>query len=58
MGPPETFIWEYPMTDDSWEVEFHEFIEDIEKNRTPLAGLQDAHEALKIVEEIYRISQP
>ena len=22
MGPPETTIWEYPMEDDSWAVEF------------------------------------
>jgi len=29
MGPPETFAWEYPMADNSWEVEFNEFIEDI-----------------------------
>lgn len=57
MGPPETFIWEYPMVDDSWEVEFNEFIEDISKNRQPAAGLVDAQAALRIVEEIYRISQ-
>lgn len=58
MGPPETHMWEYPMADDSWQVEFDEFIEDIKQKRSPAAGLQDAHAALKIVEEIYRISQP
>lgn len=58
MGPPETFIWEYPMADDSWEVELNEFIEDIKFNRQPAPGLQDAQAALRIVEEIYRISQP
>lgn len=58
MGPPETCIWEYPMVDDSWECEFNEFIEDIDKNRQPAAGLYDAQAALRIVEEIYRISQP
>jgi predicted dehydrogenase len=57
MGPPETFIWEYPMADDSWEVEFKEFIEDIQHHRQPNPGLQDARATLKIVEEIYRISQ-
>ncbi|NDE98610.1 MAG: gfo/Idh/MocA family oxidoreductase, partial [Verrucomicrobia bacterium] len=56
MGPPETFIWEYPMADDSWEVEFAEFIEDINQQRQPAASIHDAHAALKIVEEIYRIS--
>ncbi len=56
MGPPETFIWEYPMADDSWKVEFAEFLEDIKQKRQPAAGIHDAHAALKIVEEIYRIS--
>jgi predicted dehydrogenase len=56
MGPPETFSWEYPMADNSWEVELTEFLEDIKTNRQPAAGLHDAHAALKIVEEIYRIS--
>jgi predicted dehydrogenase len=56
MGPPETFAWEYPMADDSWEVELAEFIEDIKTNRQPAVGLHDAHSALTIVEEIYRIS--
>jgi predicted dehydrogenase len=56
MGPPETFSWEYPMEDNSWEMEFAEFLMDIQQNRQPSASLQDAHAALKIVEEIYRIS--
>jgi predicted dehydrogenase len=56
MGPPETFIWEYPMADDSWEVEFAEFVEDISQNRQPAASIHDAHAALHIVEEIYRMS--
>ena len=57
MGPPETFIWEYPMADDSWAVEFDEFLQDIKQNRMPQASLRDAQAALRIVEEIYRISQ-
>lgn len=57
MGPPETFIWEYPMADDSWEVEFKNFVEDIRLNRQPEVSLVDAQAALRIVEEIYRISQ-
>jgi predicted dehydrogenase len=56
MGPPETTSWEYPMGDDSWAVEVADFFEDIRLNRAPTAGLVDAHEALKIVEEIYRES--
>lgn len=57
MGPPETTIWEFPMTDNSWDLEFAEFLEDIQQNRQPAASIQDAHAALKIVEEIYRISK-
>jgi len=56
MGPPETTSWEYPMVDDSWAVEMAEFFEDIRLGRAPAASLVDAHEALKIVEEIYRES--
>lgn len=56
MGPPETFAWEYPMADNSWEVEFAEFLEDIKLGRQPAANLHDAQEALKIVEKIYKVS--
>jgi predicted dehydrogenase len=56
MGPPETTSWEYPMADNSWDVEFAEFLEDIRLNRQPSAGVRDAIEALTIIEKIYRIS--
>ncbi len=56
MGPPETLSWEYPMGDDSWAVEFSEFYEDILLNRKPKASLHDAHQALVIVEKIYKES--
>jgi len=56
MGPPETTSWEYPMGDDSWEVEMAEFYDDIRLNRTPAAGLGDAYAALKIIEQIYKES--
>lgn len=57
MGPPETHMWEFPMADDSWEVEFKEFLDDIAKKRAPAPGLTDAHAALHIVETIYRMSK-
>jgi predicted dehydrogenase len=53
MGPPETTIWEYPRGDDSWQVEFAEFLEDIRLGRTPSASLADARAVLTIVERIY-----
>ena len=56
MGPPETVSWEYPMSDDSWEVEMAEFYEDIQLDRPPSAGLNDAYQALKIIEKIYKES--
>ena len=56
MGPPETTIWEYPMGDHSWTLEFEEFLEDIRLQRTPSANLWDARAALSIVEQIYKES--
>jgi predicted dehydrogenase len=53
MGPPETTSWEYPMGDNSWEVEMTEFFEDIRLDREPAAGLRDAQAALKIIESVY-----
>ena len=56
MGPPETVSWEYPMGDDSWEVEMAEFYEDIQLDRAPAAGINDAYQALKVIEKIYKDS--
>ncbi|MES2212643.1 MAG: Gfo/Idh/MocA family oxidoreductase [Pseudomonadota bacterium] len=56
MGPPDTTSWEYPMADDSWSFELAEFYDDIRLNRTPEAGLQDALEALRIIEIVYKES--
>ena len=56
MGPPETQIWEYPMEDNSWKIEFNEFLQDIELRREPAAGLKDAYAALSIVKKIYKMS--
>jgi len=56
MGPPETMAWEYPMADDSWEVEVAEFFDDVRVDRTPSAGLRDAVECLKIVQAVYKES--
>ena len=57
MGPPETTIWEYPMGDRSWEVEFAEFLEDIRLGRKPSSNLDDAKSALQIIEKIYEQSK-
>ena len=56
MGPPETTAWEYPRGDDSWGLEFREFLDDIEQRRIPSAGLAEAHAALDVVRKIYEAS--
>lgn len=53
MGPPPTTIWEYPMPDRSWEVEFAEFLEDIRLHRQPRPGIAEAQAALRLVERAY-----
>ncbi|HEV8434161.1 MAG TPA: Gfo/Idh/MocA family oxidoreductase [Thermoanaerobaculia bacterium] len=57
MGPPETTAWEYPRGDQSWELEFREFAEDIALHRTPAAGLAEARAALEVVKRIYEGSK-
>lgn len=56
MGPPETTAWEYPMADDSWVMELQEFLDDIELDRAPAAGLDAALAALTVVQQIYKAS--
>jgi predicted dehydrogenase len=56
MGPPDTTIWEYPRGDNSWALEFTEFLEDVQLNRMPSANLNDARAAILVVEKIYKDS--
>jgi predicted dehydrogenase len=44
------------MADNSWEREMGEFLQDIENNRQPTAGLEDALAVLEIVSQIYERS--
>lgn len=54
MGPPETFAWEYPMGDNSWDLEFEAFLEDIRLGREPNPGVRDAQAALRVIETVYK----
>jgi predicted dehydrogenase len=54
MGPPETTAWDYPMPDDSWTVEFAQFVEDVRCSRMPAVGLADARAVLSVIERVYR----
>jgi predicted dehydrogenase len=56
MGPPQTTTWEYPMPDNSWDIEMTEFLEDIRTGRDPVPGLAEAIAALSIVARIYERS--
>jgi predicted dehydrogenase len=56
MGPPPATIYEFPMADNSWDLEVSEFFEDIRLGRAPQPGIKDAQAALRIVEELYRRS--
>jgi hypothetical protein len=56
MGIPDTKIYEFPGTDESWKIEMTEFEGDVQLKRQPAAGLAEARAALQIVEEIYRKS--
>jgi predicted dehydrogenase len=53
LGPPQTTIWEYPFPDNSFRLEFEEFLAAIREKRTPLGNLYDARAALEIVRKVY-----
>ena len=53
MGPPPTTIYEFPMADNSWELELSEFLRDIRENREPSPGIEDAQAVLRLVEALY-----
>ncbi len=53
MGPPETTIWEYPGEDLSWRDEFRHFHDCITAGEQPLGTLEDAVEALTIIQRVY-----
>ena len=58
MGPPQTTVWDFPRSDESWKSEMDEFFEDIRLKRTPVPGLKEAKAALKVVERIYAQPRP
>jgi predicted dehydrogenase len=53
MGPPETQIWEYPMEDNSWAVEWSAFLKDIHEGTVTGATLEEGVKALEAVEAVY-----
>ena len=53
MGPPETYIYEFPMEDNSWEVEINEFISNILKDKKSDSSLENAINILEIIDKAY-----
>ncbi len=53
MGPPETNIYEYPMADNSWLIEFESFIDDIIHRSNTDCGLVSAQNVLEIIDKSY-----
>jgi predicted dehydrogenase len=50
----KTTMWDFPEKDNSWELEWKEFVHDIKLQRFPSVNLYDSLEAMKIVEKIYK----
>jgi predicted dehydrogenase len=55
MGPPEATSWEYRGEDESWALEFNDFVEAINTGKPLSCDLNDAFQTLKIVDKIYKI---
>jgi len=54
MGPPETTAWDFPGTDNSWQLELNYFAECTRNGREPQGNLRDAHAVLKIIDALYK----
>jgi predicted dehydrogenase len=53
MGPPDAVIYEYAPFDRSWALEWADFSHAVRDGRRPCGDVQDALEALRIVDRIY-----
>jgi predicted dehydrogenase len=53
LTPPETFVWEYPGEDKSWDLELEEFIKAIQEKREPIGNIYDAKANLDIIKILY-----
>ena len=55
-GPPEEHTQEFPGPDESWRVEWQEFLAAIREQREPIGSGTDGVEALRLIEAVYRAS--
>jgi predicted dehydrogenase len=54
MGIPDMQNWDFPSRDDSWNLEFLDFIEKIRSNSTETENLKSSIKVLKLIEDIYK----
>jgi len=53
MGIPDTKVYEFPGSDESWRNEMIQFEEDVRNQRHSDAGLKEARAAMEVVETLY-----
>ena len=54
---PKIFSWKFNKKDHSWSRELNEFYKDIQFNRNPNPGLQQASSVLHVIKKIYKINK-
>jgi predicted dehydrogenase len=57
MGPPDTTIYEYPGSDQSWKKEYLQFLDDIEQQRDTEPNLTSTSHVLSVIEKVYQAHQ-
>ena len=57
MGPPKTTVWEYPGEDQSWRMEFQDFVGAINTRGQVSGNLEDAYKTFEIVEKVLKNNQ-
>jgi predicted dehydrogenase len=54
MGPPDAVIYEYAPADKSWALEWRDFARAVRDKTRPCGDVEDALQALRIVDRVYR----
>ena len=57
MTYPKIYSWQFSKKDYSWSRELEEFYRDIEKNRQPNPGLEQAYSVLNVIKKIYKTNK-
>lgn len=58
MGPPPTYIWEFPMSDNSWTLELSLFVNDILSGKQSSPGIKEGQAVLEAIDKIYNQIAP